>query len=688
MKKKLAEYSLIVLTPLLFLGTLEILLWMLNVQPLLKLNDPFVGFAGTTPLYEKYIDGDSAYWKTADNKKRWFNEQTFFYHKPDSAFRIFTLGGSTTYGRPYRDKTSFTGWLRAYLQAADSSKVWEVVNSGGISYASYRLANLAEELTAYHPDLLVIYTGHNEFLEERTYRKLRSLSPWFAQMAKWFGHLRTYSWFKQMYQSLSFSKKENLQNKQGILTAEVSTRLENSVGPKDYVRNDSLTAQVIEHFSFSLDRILQIAKRRDIPVILITPLSNLKDCNPFKSQLEHSGNASLVEEWFQKAKIQEQQHQDSVAESLYLKILKKEPRYAKVHYRLGKIYIRHREYTKAKYHLKQAKEQDVCPLRALDTLYSLVVEKGIQNKKDNVYLINFQTILENRSQQEQGHKILGKEYFLDHVHPTIKTHQILGHELFLKLQDLGIVVLGPHWNSQQRQQVEESVWESVDSLENSLALHNLAKVLNWAGKFDEATNIATQALAMDTSHSEAYFSSLIVGTALEREGKSHQAVPHYRRAVQIDSNNLNARKLLADALMRAGKRQEAYKEYQGMLFYLRNELGLLRQLAVLAIEFQDWRNLLAYASHGLLLKSNDLSLEYQVGKAKLNLEDWEGARLSFVRVLQGAPSHAWSHFGLGKIEEVKGNVRQAIQYYSTALKLKPNLLEARKSLQRLLNSSN
>ena len=58
------------------------------------------------------------------------------------------------------------------LPAADSSRDWEVINVGAISYASYRTAGLMEELAQYEPDLFIVYTGHNEFLERRTYDTL------------------------------------------------------------------------------------------------------------------------------------------------------------------------------------------------------------------------------------------------------------------------------------------------------------------------------------------------------------------------------------------------------------------------------------------------------------------------------------------------------------------------------------
>ena len=66
--------------------------------------------------------------------------------KESGVTRIICLGGSTTYGRPYNDKTSFCGWLREFLPAVDPSRQWEVINAGGISYA--RKDVLATEVDA------------------------------------------------------------------------------------------------------------------------------------------------------------------------------------------------------------------------------------------------------------------------------------------------------------------------------------------------------------------------------------------------------------------------------------------------------------------------------------------------------------------------------------------------------------
>ena len=133
-------------------GGAELLLALAGVKPLLLTQDPLVGFAGNVPQFVKATrkDGTEMY-ITARNKSGYFNFQEFPQHKSDDAYRIFCVGGSTTYGRPYTHKVSFCGWLQAYLEAADPTRKWEVINVGGITYASYRVARMMNELVDYVP---------------------------------------------------------------------------------------------------------------------------------------------------------------------------------------------------------------------------------------------------------------------------------------------------------------------------------------------------------------------------------------------------------------------------------------------------------------------------------------------------------------------------------------------------------
>ena len=161
LKKKIA-FALV--SVLLFFTLLECILVVCRLDPVIRQDDPFIGFASSIPLYVNDVDSPSSGMLiTAPNRRTHFNIQRFPRKKPANTFRIFCLGGSTTYGRPFDDVTSFPGWLREMLPVADPNRSWEVINAGGVSYASYRIAAVVEELVHYQPDLFVIYTGHNEF---------------------------------------------------------------------------------------------------------------------------------------------------------------------------------------------------------------------------------------------------------------------------------------------------------------------------------------------------------------------------------------------------------------------------------------------------------------------------------------------------------------------------------------------
>lgn len=177
-----------------FFLLLEGLLVVSGVAPAGASSDPFAGFAGRSPLFVTAGDDrDGCRMQTSPSKLQWFNPQSFPCEKPPGTRRVFCLGGSTTYGRPYRDPTSFAGWLREFLAEVDPEISWEVINAGGVSYASYRVARIAEEIVHYEPDLVIIYTGHNEFLERRTYESLMRTPEPVREVGGWLSQLRTFS---------------------------------------------------------------------------------------------------------------------------------------------------------------------------------------------------------------------------------------------------------------------------------------------------------------------------------------------------------------------------------------------------------------------------------------------------------------------------------------------------------------
>ena len=148
----------------------ELVLWAGGVRPAYFRRDPYAGFTPNVRHFQEEAEpGGNSMVTIVPSKRETLNPIRFPARKPPGTFRIVCLGGSATYGRPFFDHTSFAGWLRALLPRADSSRKWEVINAGAISYASYRVKGIMAELAEYQPDLFIAYMGHNEFLERRTY---------------------------------------------------------------------------------------------------------------------------------------------------------------------------------------------------------------------------------------------------------------------------------------------------------------------------------------------------------------------------------------------------------------------------------------------------------------------------------------------------------------------------------------
>ena len=256
--------ALAVLSLVLFFSALEGMLALVGVEPALANSDPFVGFASQVALFRAKEAGSPDALVTAPARRGHFNVQRFDRDKPEGAFRVFCLGGSTTYGRPYDDRTSFCGWLRRLLREVDDSRRWEVINAGGISYASYRIANLVDELVRYQPDLFVLYTGHNEFLERRTYSDLIDASPWLIGLRVGLNRTRTYSWLSSSLSAIGGAR-QSAEGTAGdeVLPEEVDAILDQSAGLAYYRRADLQREANRVHFRFNLERIIAAAHAAD-----------------------------------------------------------------------------------------------------------------------------------------------------------------------------------------------------------------------------------------------------------------------------------------------------------------------------------------------------------------------------------------------------------------------------------------
>jgi tetratricopeptide (TPR) repeat protein len=519
-RTSLAQAIVIILVTVgLFFGLLEGGLALFGVQPVLQEDDPFVGFALNVPLFIP----SQGVMTTAPNKKDFFNQQHFSKEKPPNTYRIFCLGGSTTYGRPYNDKTSFPGWLRELLPVAERSKNWEVINAGGISYASYRVAQLMEELIDYQPDLFIIYTGHNEFLEERTYSQIKEIPSMVRSSVSLLAKTRTWSAMKSVLQGVGLSP-QSTQRKRTRLAGEVDAILDKSAGLNRYRRDDPLKKNILQHYQLSLERMVALARSVNARVTFVSPASNLKDCSPFKS--EHTEGLNLTDvqrstKILAQAKEEIQGNNWHTALNLLAAGVTLDPRHAELQYRRGQTLLALDRYKEAENALRLARDEDVCPLRSLTPIPRIVSQVA---KEEGTGLVNYGDLLAQRMKATQGHDIPGKEFFLDHVHPTIEGHKILAVALIKEMIEKGIVQPDADWGEMAIATVNAKIIDSVDNEAQGLALANLARVLFWAKKTADAERLATQALEIaEDNNNAALNATSTLATIYMQQHKSERA---------------------------------------------------------------------------------------------------------------------------------------------------------------------
>ncbi|GAA4453571.1 SGNH/GDSL hydrolase family protein [Novipirellula rosea] len=434
---------------------IELSLRMAGWRPRVAHHDPFVDFQTIRPLFVLSDDGEN--YVTAANRLEYFQPESFAATKSPDEFRIVCLGGSTVQGRPYSTETSFTTWLELSLQAADPSKRWEVINCGGVSYASYRLVPILEEMLRYEPDLIVLATGHNEFLEDRSYAGIKNLPDSVADAYGRFSRLRISQWAQQLVASASDNDtaKDLRGEPQDVLATEVDALLDYQGGLAAYHRDAAWQQSVVKHFGHNLRRMIDIANTAAVPILLVDLPVNLRDCPPFKSE-DTTGISDTerrrCEQLVAKARTLFYDNTPQAIKELELAV-GINPQHAGLHYQLALLYFDNQQFEHAKRHFQIAIDQDICPLRIVtpvrDDLRHTALEAAVPMVPARQ---RFETLSPGR--------IPGDNLLLDHVHPTIPGHQWIASEIISKLEAMKIVSPRDDW-LRTREQNYARHWETL-----------------------------------------------------------------------------------------------------------------------------------------------------------------------------------------------------------------------------------
>lgn len=401
---------LVLIVPLL---ALEVLVRVVGLQ---TSDDPHIHFGRVTSYFDDEVFDGIAH-KEVKSRRLYREREVFFpSQKVEGTFRIFCVGGSASAGWPHPQEEIYSEYLESALDLAYPSREFEVLNVGADAYAAYRNRMILLEVLAFQPDLIVIYSGNNEFLEPRLYSTRRR---WYDPIAGLAKRSRVYELIRgstlsaQWFPENTFSA----ESRNGIAYEQWSKIEELPL----VLRTDpDQLEKVVEHYEFSITSMLQAAKDKGIPVILLTVPVNLRDWQPNVSVVSAQGDREKA--WrkeYLAGRAALLKSDARLAVEALTRAAGLDQGHAATHYYLGRALEADGRMDEAYASYDRARDLDANPFRAISRFNEILRRAG--KSFDNVKVVDMEAHFRAASHPYAP----GFDLFVDYVHPSKKGNLIL-----------------------------------------------------------------------------------------------------------------------------------------------------------------------------------------------------------------------------------------------------------------------
>jgi len=326
--------------------------------------------------------------------------------KPAGGFRIFLFGESAALGDP-RPAYGPGRYLETLLRECVPGREFEVVCVAITAINSHALVEIARECARYEGDLWIVYAGNNEMsgpfgansvfgLQAPPQRLVRALlllqrlrvGQACVGLARRFGGspASPESWGGlRMFQ-------------------------DHQLPPDDPRRQ-----RVYEDFRRNLAALIQTGRKAGVPILLSTVGSNLKDCPPFGSLHAPALEGEALVAWQalqQTGDTLAQRGQWTEAAESYAEAIRRSPRFAETHFRLGQSALAMTNLALARASFERARDLDTLPFRADAQINAVIADAARAHAGAGVQWLDAVEALA----RESPDLIPGEESFHEHVH--------------------------------------------------------------------------------------------------------------------------------------------------------------------------------------------------------------------------------------------------------------------------------
>ncbi len=352
--------------------------------------------------------------------------------KPAGGIRIFVLGGSSALGYPYFFNGSFSTMLRILLEETYPDTPIEVMNLALNAVNSYAVLDIGTRLWKYQPDLILVYSGHNEFyggLGVGSVEKIGGSRP----LVKLYLTLSRWRIFQLLQNGLHWITRtlHSTPPPEGTLMERVVKQQEIGYRSPIYQKAHRIFRQ-------NLEELLQEAQRHGVKVILGTLVSNVHDLPPFRDKFSTTVPLPEWKENLARGNTALRQGNDSTAAAAFSRCLALDSLPATPYYLLAQVQEKQNKLQDAYRNYYRAKDHDALRFRASEDINQIIV--GLSKK----YSLPYAKVKLFFERYSPGN-LPGNNLILEHLHPNLRGYFLMAQAYYKAIQKTKIFRQPPHW---------------------------------------------------------------------------------------------------------------------------------------------------------------------------------------------------------------------------------------------------
>ncbi|ORJ62365.1 tetratricopeptide repeat protein [Geothermobacter hydrogeniphilus] len=566
--------------------------------------------------------------------------QRFPRHKETGTFRIFCIGGSTTFGYPYPAEAAWPSRLAEGLKKLYPRRKFEVINLGGTAYGSSRALGILRSLPDYAPDLVIVCVGDAEFVEDsyrtsiknsrRGWRLLRSL-----RLAQLMRHLLPRPSSREII--------DVVDNLGGVVFSPV---IDGTV----YSPDAETRREVVARFNKNLAQMTTFARQAGIRLMFCTLPANLADWPPAENGKQP--NALLAD-----ARVAMRDGRPDEALNILSRLEPEMRDDARFCFDYGQVLRSFGRLDQARFYLRRAVDLDPVPVRATSRTNNEIRDLA---KANGLPLADLEGELNRRSSLG----LAGNRMILDYAHPTQRGHAAIAWTVWKTL-----AASFPEWPEADQRRILR--WrKELDDLDEGAVEMDAHLAFTWGKIYLRQGALSRAAEMLQLALKKGYpgpYAAAELARVRYRQGREAEALELLRRVFGKYPDYHEADPFMALLLEHAGKNEQAVQWYRRALDNGPPRKDIYASLIDLLLRLKKFDEVLRVADEALRNFPADCDLASLRGRALEGAGQLQEAADLYQGLLSEAPGCQPARENLGLVQMRQGQWKQAEKTFVAAL---------------------